>query len=102
MYSLTLNQPTLINNSVYGSFSGANKHEIVVSKGAKVLEMLRLDETSGKLNVVFRQDCFGVIRKIIPFRLLGMQKDFLVVGSDSGRIVILEFDAEHNRFVKIH
>ena len=31
-----------------------------------------------------------------------MQKDFLVVGSDSGRIVILEYDSEHNKFVKIH
>ena len=102
LYSLTLNQPTLLNNSVYGSFSGANKHELVVSKGAKVLEMLRLDEQTGKMSVVYRQDCFGVIRKIIPFRLLGMQKDFLVVGSDSGRIVILEYDNEHQRFVKLH
>ena len=31
-----------------------------------------------------------------------MQKDFLVIGSDSGRIVILEFDREHNRFIKLH
>jgi splicing factor 3B subunit 3 len=38
----------------------------------------------------------------MPFRLLGMQKDFLVVGSDSGRIVILEYDNEHSRFVKLH
>ena len=101
LYSLTLNQATTINNSVYGSFSGVNKHEIVASKG-KILELLRLDEASGKLNVVYRQEVFGIIRKIIPFRLLGMQKDFLVVGSDSGRIVILEFDPEHQRFVKIH
>jgi splicing factor 3B subunit 3 len=33
---------------------------------------------------------------------MGMQKDFLVVGSDSGRIVILEFDTEKNAFIKIH
>ncbi len=44
LYSLTLNQSSLINNSVYGSFSGANKHELVLSKGGKLLEMLRLDE----------------------------------------------------------
>ncbi len=54
LYSLTLNQASLINNSVYGSFSGSNKHEVVVTKGAKVLEMLRLDEESGKMRVVFR------------------------------------------------
>jgi splicing factor 3B subunit 3 len=33
---------------------------------------------------------------------MGMQKDFLVVGSDSGRIIILEFETERNAFVKIH
>jgi splicing factor 3B subunit 3 len=76
-------------------------HEIVVSKG-KVLEMLRPDENTGKVSVVYRQEVFGLIRSITPFRLLGMQKDFLVIGSDSGRIVILEYDNEHNRFVKIH
>lgn len=54
------------------------------------------------MQVVFRQEAFGVIRKIMPFRLLGMQKDFLVVGSDSGRIVILEYDNEGQRFVKLH
>ena len=31
-----------------------------------------------------------------------MKKDFLVIGSDSGRIVILEFDKEKKCFVKIH
>jgi len=95
LYSLTLNHASLINNSVYGSFSGANKHELILTKGAKTLEMLRLDEQqTGKLQVVYRQECFGVIRKVMPFRLLGMQKDFLVVGSDSGRVVILEYDNE--------
>ena len=30
-----------------------------------------------------------------------MQTDFLVVGSDSGRLVILEFDKLREKFVKI-
>ncbi|CDW71789.1 splicing factor 3b subunit 3 [Stylonychia lemnae] len=101
LYSLTLNQATAINNSVYGNFSGPKQHEIVVSKG-KILEMMRLDVDSQKMQLVYRQEVFGLIRKMIPFRLLGMQKDFLVIGSDSGRIVILEYDSEHNKFVKIH
>jgi splicing factor 3B subunit 3 len=37
---------------------------------------------------------FGIVRAIQPFRLIGMKKDFLVIGSDSGRIVILEFDSQ--------
>lgn len=61
-----------------------------------------MDESTQKLNVIYRQEVFGLIRKIISFRLLGMQKDFLVIGSDSGKIVILEFDPESNKFVKIH
>ncbi len=28
--------------------------------------------------------------------------DYIVVGSDSGRIVILSYDAKKNRFVKVH
>ncbi len=31
-----------------------------------------------------------------------MKKDFLVIGSDSGRIVILEFDNEKKQFIKVH
>lgn len=64
--------------------------------------MLRPDDNTGKINVVYKEEVFGMIRSIIPFRLLGMTKDFLVVGSDSGRIVILEYDKEHNKFVKLH
>ena len=51
--------------------------------------------------MVLTQQVFGLVRKMIPFRLLGMQKDFLVVGSDSGRIVILEYDQQKKMFVKI-
>ena len=61
-----------------------------------------MDENTGKLQLIYRQEAFGLIRSIVPFRLMGMQKDFVVIGSDSGRIVILEFELDSNRFVKIH
>ena len=64
--------------------------------------MLRPDEQTGKIHTVYRREVFGQIRKIIPFRLTGLTKDFVVVGSDSGRIVILEYVPEHNEFVKVH
>ena len=44
---------------------------------------------------------FGLIRKLMPFRLLGMQHDYIVVGSDSGRIVILEYSEEKKCFQKV-
>jgi splicing factor 3B subunit 3 len=45
---------------------------------------------------------FGLIRSMIAFKLIGMLKHFLVIGSDSGRIVVLEFDQNLKRFVKVH
>lgn len=33
---------------------------------------------------------------------LGSHKDYIVVGSDSGRLVILEYDAKKNVFNKVH
>jgi len=45
---------------------------------------------------------FGLIRRIEPFRLQGMTRDFLVVGSDSGRIIFLEYNPQRNRFQKVH
>lgn len=48
------------------------------------------------------KEIFGQIRRIYPFRLTGNKKDYIVVGSDSGRIVILEADLEKKEFIKIH
>lgn len=48
------------------------------------------------------KEVFGQIRKIAPFRLTGNKKDFIVVGSDSGRIVVLEANLEKREFIKIH
>ena len=101
LYSITLNETTAINLSIYGSFTKPDQHELVIAKG-KILEMYKVDEETGQLRLIYRQEVFGLIRSILPFRLMGMQKDFVVIGSDSGRIVILEFELEQNKFVKIH
>jgi splicing factor 3B subunit 3 len=57
-----------------------------------------VDDSTGSLQLIYRQEAFGIIRSINAFRLIGMKKDFLVVGSDSGRIVILEYDLERGSF----
>eukprot|EP00270_Netrium_digitus_P013177 TRINITY_DN4354_c0_g1_i2.p1 TRINITY_DN4354_c0_g1~~TRINITY_DN4354_c0_g1_i2.p1 ORF type:complete len:270 (-),score=66.81 TRINITY_DN4354_c0_g1_i2:155-964(-) len=100
LYSLTLQQATGVANAVYGSFSGGKEQEIIVSRG-KVLELLRPD-ANGKLQSVYTVEIFGAIRSLAQFRLTGSQKDLLIVGSDSGRIVILEYNKEKNHFDKIH
>lgn len=54
------------------------------------------------MNTLISKEIFGQIRKILPFRLTGNKKDFILVGSDSGRIVILDVDLEKRDLVKIH
>jgi len=91
LYSLTLQEATAINHVVPGSFSAPKADELCVSKG-KIVQLLKVEPESGKLEVLYSQEMFGLIRSMIAFKLIGMQKHYLVIGSDSGRIVILEFD----------
>lgn len=72
----------------------------MVARG-KVLDLLRPDD-NGKLQTMLSVEIFGAIRSLAQFRLTGSQKDYIVVGSDSGRIVILEYNKEKNIFEKIH
>ena len=81
--------PDALQCAVYGSFSAAKAQEIIASRG-KILELLRPDE-NGKLQTVCSTEVFGVIRSLMPFRLTGGGKDYLVIGSDSGRLVIVEY-----------
>ncbi|CAG9472423.1 unnamed protein product [Plasmodium vivax] len=100
LYHLTLQKPTAITKIAYGNFSGPKVHEIVVSKG-QVLELLRADK-QGKLNLIASKDIFGIIRCLQTFRLTGSNKDYVVIGSDSGRLTILQFSNEKNDFVRVH
>ncbi|CAN6565670.1 unnamed protein product [Malus baccata var. baccata] len=100
LYSLTLQRATGIVCAINGNFSGGKAQEIVVARG-KVLDLLRPDE-NGKIQTLLSVEIFGAIRSLAQFRLTGSQKDYIVVGSDSGRIVILEYNKEKNVFDKIH
>lgn len=80
---------------------GTKQQEIVVSRG-KILELLRPDPNTGKVHTLLTVEVFGVIRSLMAFRLTGGTKDYIVVGSDSGRIVILEYQPSKNMFEKIH
>ncbi|CAN6471236.1 unnamed protein product [Victoria cruziana] len=100
LYSLTLQRATGVVCSTHGSFVGGKTQEIVVARG-KVLDLLRPDDT-GKLQTLLSVEVFGAVRSLAQFRLTGSQKDYVVVGSDSGRIVILEYNKERNVFDKVH
>lgn len=101
LYNLTLQRATNISHCVAGNFSGQKKLEIIVSRG-KILEILAPDENTGKVQSLLSTEIFGVIRSITPFRLTGGNKDYVLIGSDSGRIVILEYNPNKNSFEKVH
>ena len=90
LYNLTLQKGGGVKCAVYGNFSAPKAQEIVVSRN-KVLELLRPDE-SGKMQTIVSTEVFGVIRSLAAFRLTGANRDYLVCGSDSGRIVVLQYD----------
>lgn len=45
---------------------------------------------------------FGNVRSIQPLRLTGDTRDYIVVGSDSGRLTILEYSKEKAQFQRVH
>lgn len=101
LYSLTLQRGTGITHAVHGNFSGAKLPEIIVSRG-KTLELMRPDPNTGKVHSLLACEIFGVVRSLMAFRLTGGSKDYVVVGSDSGRIVILEYNVAKNVFDRLH
>eukprot|EP00049_Salpingoeca_infusionum_P019072 m.360060 g.360060 ORF g.360060 m.360060 type:complete len:1203 (-) comp18864_c0_seq1:145-3753(-) len=101
LYSLTLQAASEITVAAHGNFTGTKQQFIAVARG-KVLELLKAEPSTGKLQSICSTDVFGLIRSLKPFRLTGSGRDYLVVGSDSGRITILEYNQETNAFKKVH
>lgn len=100
LYSLTLQRPTCITSVIHGNFSGGKLQEILVAHG-RLLELFKLDVNTGKLYPLLAMEAFGIIRSMVRFRLTGGAKDYVIIGSDSGRIVILEYNPTKNIFVKV-
>ena len=100
LIALNLQRPSAISAAVYGNFTGPKAQELVVARGTAI-ELLRPDDT-GKLVSICYTPMFSVVRSILPFRLAGSNKDYLVVGSDSGKISVVEFDATLNDWKTVH
>ncbi|KAI3112362.1 hypothetical protein CBS147333_3792 [Penicillium roqueforti] len=101
MYSLTIQPPTATTQAILGQFAGTRDQQIVTSSGSK-LTIHRPDPAQGKITPLFSQDVFGIIRSLAAFRVAGSNKDYIIVGSDSGRITIIEYVPSQNRFNRIH
>lgn len=101
LYNLTLQRATGINQAIHGNFSGTKQQEIVISRG-KIIEILRHDPNTGKVYTLLSEEVFSVVRCLMPVRLTGGSKDYIVIGSDSGRVVILEYNSTKNILEKVH
>ncbi|KAJ1400202.1 WD40/YVTN repeat-like-containing domain superfamily [Sesbania bispinosa] len=100
LYSLTLQRPTGIVCAINGNFSGGKVQESSSPEARFSISFAPMTTVGSK---PFSPSKFSAaIRSLAQFRLTGAQKDYIVVGSDSGRIVILDYNKEKNVFDKIH
>ena len=100
LLSLKLQSPGAISQAVYGNFSAPKAQEICVARN-NAIELLRPDDT-GKIVSICFTPVFCVVRSLTPFRLSGANRDYLVIGSDSGKISIVEFDVQLGDWKVIH
>ncbi|GKC33787.1 spliceosome-associated protein 130 A, partial [Tanacetum coccineum] len=85
--------------AITGTFSSSGSQELVVARG-KLLELLRLDK-HGSMQTILTVDVFCAIRSLANLTSQ-RQKDYIVVGSDSGLISILAYNEHDNVFEHIH
>ena len=108
LYHLTVQPPTLITHLICGSFTGTPKQqEIVLIRGDRFIETVKINsgrleqlktvEGGGGFSPAAVQPVFGTIRSIAVLKVPGeSNRDYLVVGSDSGGTVILALKPSTN------
>ncbi|KAJ1816120.1 pre-mRNA-splicing factor rse1 [Coemansia sp. RSA 2675] len=101
LYNLTLQPASAIGSTVLGHFSGEKYQELVVARGHQRLELWRPDTTTGKLSIEHSEDLFCRIRGLASFRMAGGNKDYVVIGADTGALAVLEFNSKERRFVTV-
>lgn len=79
LYQLTLQPPTTIQQCITGNFLGPGGgtrpgQEIALVRGQSILELLRVDPTTGLIHSLGRVDTFSTIRAIQAFRIPGDDK----------------------------
>lgn len=102
LYHLTLSPPPCLFQSIAGHFSGSSKSQEILCASNTHLTLLRADPLSGKILTLCVQPLFSTVRSLSTFRLPGSVQEYAVVGSDSGRIVVLEYQSSTNKLVQVH
>ncbi|KAI0480342.1 pre-mRNA-splicing factor rse-1 [Xylariaceae sp. FL0804] len=97
LYSLTIQPPSTVTQAMLGQFSGTKEQQIIAAAGSR-LTLMRPDPSQGKVITLLSHEIFGIIRSIASFRLAGSNKDYIILATDSGRIAIVEYIPQQNRF----
>ncbi|KAI1492495.1 pre-mRNA-splicing factor rse-1 [Biscogniauxia mediterranea] len=97
LYSLTIQPPTSMTQAILGQFSGTKEQQIIAASGSRLV-LMRPDPSQGKVITLLSHEVFGIIRSIASFRLAGSSKDYIILATDSGRIAIVEYIPQQNRF----
>lgn len=101
LYHLSVQSPGSVCQAVAGNFSERRVNEIVQVRGS-VIELLQIDPDTGRSKSLCARNTFSTIRSIAPFRLTGGELDYVIVGSDSGKISVLKFNPETRDFEQVH
>ncbi|KAI8905226.1 CPSF A subunit region-domain-containing protein [Gorgonomyces haynaldii] len=101
LYNTSLITTQAITHVISGHFSGTKQQEICLGRN-NLLELVIVDPQLGKVQTLASVPVFGLIRSLVSFRLVGTLQDYIVVGSDAGRIVILKYDPKTRTLEKIH
>ena len=73
MYSLTIQPPFSITQTILGQFAGTKEQQIVTASGSR-LSIHRPDPAQGKITTILSQDLFGIVRTLAAFRLAASNK----------------------------
>ena len=89
-----------------GDFTAPSSQEIIVCRPGGAIEIFRIDnnnkgsnddddekeEEDVELKLILRTDTRSTLRSMETVRLSGAKRDLVLVGSDSGRVSVLDFE----------
>ena len=93
----------MITQAAVGHFDPekTKEQQVVTAQGDR-LNLSVIDRKTGKFRTVLSHNTFSIVRRISTCRIPGTPADLILVASDSGRITVLKYDSEKNRFERIH
>lgn len=101
-YALTVQPPSATQQAIVGDFTGVPKAQQILTASGSRLSLFELERGTHDLVELHTHDVFGIIRGIALYRLAGQTKDFIIISTDSGRAVALEYMPNEKIFKTIH